>query len=54
MLIYALACLVIALIAGVLGFLGVAGVATVAAQLLFGLFLVAFVTTLVSGGRPPA
>lgn len=53
MLLYALACLVVALIAAVLGFPAVAGAATWVAQTLALLFLVAFVAALVAGRRPP-
>lgn len=54
MLVYALGFLMLALIAGVLGFGSVAGAAVWMAQLLFLVFLVMFVLTLVVGRRPPA
>ena len=49
MLNYALTFLVIALIAGVLGFFAIAGVAAVIAKVLFFVFLVAFVLSLLTG-----
>jgi uncharacterized membrane protein YtjA (UPF0391 family) len=49
--------LVIALVAALLGFGGIAGAASSIAQLLFGLFVVLFLVSLVMGlvarGRPP-
>lgn len=49
MLYYALVFLVAALIAGVLGFDGVAAVSTDIAQILFVIFLIGFVVTLLVG-----
>ena len=53
MLQWSLAFLVIALIAGVLGFSTIAGTAYGAAKILFFLFLVPFVATLLLGSRGP-
>ena len=49
---YAVASLVIALIAGALGFFGVAGAAVGIAKILFFVFLVLFVVSLLLGRRP--
>jgi len=49
MLYYALVFLVVALITGVLGFGGVAAVSTDIAQILFVIFLIGFVVTLLVG-----
>ena len=53
MLQWSLAFLVIALIAGVLGFSTIAGTAYGAAKILFFVFLVLFVATLLLGSRGP-
>jgi uncharacterized membrane protein YtjA (UPF0391 family) len=53
MLRYALLFLVIALVAGVLGFTTAAGTAIFAARILFGVFLVLFVVTLLFGRSRP-
>lgn len=53
MLSWALTFLVISLIAAVLGFGGIAGQAAWIAQILFGLFLILFIISLVFRGRPP-
>jgi uncharacterized membrane protein YtjA (UPF0391 family) len=53
MLHYAIVFLIIALIAAFFGFAGVAGTSAWIAQLLFGIFLVLFVISLVFRGRPP-
>lgn len=53
MLSWAITFLVIALIAGVLGFGGIAGTATGIAQVLFGLFLILFLVSLLLGRRTP-
>ena len=53
MLSYTITFLVIAIIAGVLGFGLVAGLAMEIARILFFVFLVLFVASLVSGRRPP-
>ncbi|MDI1312853.1 DUF1328 domain-containing protein [Prosthecobacter sp.] len=53
MLSWAITFLVIALIAGVLGFGGIAGTATGIAQVLFGLFLILFIVSLLIGRRSP-
>ncbi len=50
---WALTFLVVALIAAVLGFGGIAGTASWIAQVLFGLFLILFVLSLIFRGRPP-
>jgi len=49
MLNYAITFLIIALIAGVLGFFAIAGLAATIAKVLFFIFLVAFVISLVAG-----
>ena len=54
MLHYSLVFLVIAIIAAVLGFGVVAGTAAYIAKLLFFIFLVLFIVSLVTGRRPPA
>ena len=56
MLSYALLFLIVALIAGALGFFAVAGVAATIAKVLFFVFLILFVVSLVTRGRsgPPA
>ena len=46
---YAIVCLVVALIAAAVGFGGVAGFAMEAAQLLFWVFIILFVISLVAG-----
>ena len=51
MLRYALVFLIVALIAGLLGFTDVAGVSYMAAKILFFVFLVLFVLTLLFGSR---
>ncbi len=53
MLSWALAFLIIAIIAGIFGFGGVAGTASWIAQVLFFIFLIAFVVSLFTGRRPP-
>jgi uncharacterized membrane protein YtjA (UPF0391 family) len=53
MLYYAVVFLVIALIAGALGFFGIAGAAVGIAKILFFVFLVLFVVSLVLGRRAP-
>jgi uncharacterized membrane protein YtjA (UPF0391 family) len=53
MLSYAITFLVIALIAGVLGLGLVAGLALEIARILFVVFLVLFIVSLVAGRRPP-
>jgi uncharacterized membrane protein YtjA (UPF0391 family) len=53
MLYYAVVFLVIALIAGALGFFGVAGAAVGIAKILFFVFLVLFVVSLLLGRRAP-
>jgi uncharacterized membrane protein YtjA (UPF0391 family) len=53
MLYYAVVFLVIALIAGALGFFGVAGAAVGFAKILFFVFLVLFVVSLLLGRRAP-
>jgi uncharacterized membrane protein YtjA (UPF0391 family) len=50
MLYYALVFLIVALIAGALGFGGVAGAATSIAKILFFIFVVLFLASLVFGG----
>lgn len=52
MLSWAILFLIIALIAGVLGFGVVAGTAAWVAKVLFVLFLILFVVSLISGRRP--
>lgn len=52
MLNWALTFLIVALIAGALGFGGIAGTATEIAKILFGVFLVLFVISLIFGRRP--
>jgi uncharacterized membrane protein YtjA (UPF0391 family) len=52
-LLYAIVFLIVALIAGVLGFMTISGAATWIAQLLFAVFVVLFVVSLVIGRRPP-
>jgi len=56
MLYYAIVFFVIALIAGALGFFGIAGAASSIAQILFFVFIVLFLASLIFGGirRPPA
>ncbi len=53
MLRWAIICLVIALVAGALGMWGLEGVAMEAARILFFVFLILFVVTLVLGRRTP-
>jgi uncharacterized membrane protein YtjA (UPF0391 family) len=53
MLSWAITFLIIALIAAVLGFGGLAGTAVGIAKLLFFVFLVLFVVSLIFGRRPP-
>lgn len=53
MLSWALTFLVVALIAAALGFSGIAGSAAWIAQVLFGLFLILFIISLIFRGRPP-
>ncbi|MGF0539484.1 DUF1328 domain-containing protein [Agrobacterium sp. ES01] len=50
MLYYALVFLVVALIAGALGFGGIAGASVGIAKILFFIFLVLFIVSLVAGG----
>ena len=50
MLAWAVAFLIIGIIAGFFGFTGIAGTATWTAQVLFFLFLIAFVVALIRGG----
>ncbi len=54
MLSYAVAFLIIALIAGILGFGVIAGTAALIAKVLFLVFLVLFVFSLLSRGKPTA
>jgi uncharacterized membrane protein YtjA (UPF0391 family) len=54
MLRYSIIFLMVALIAGVFGFTTVAGTAATAAQLLFFVFLVMFIVTLVVGRSKPS
>jgi uncharacterized membrane protein YtjA (UPF0391 family) len=54
MLQYALIFLVVALIAGALGFFAIAGTAAYIAKILFVVFLVLFVVSLITGKRPAA
>jgi len=54
MLSYAITFLIIALIAGVLGFGVIAGTAAMIARVLFLIFIVLFVVSLVGGRRPSA
>ncbi len=51
MLSYAITFLIIAIIAGVLGFGFIAGTAAMIAKVLFFLFLILFLATLISGKR---
>ena len=51
MLYYAVIFLVIALIAGVLGFGGIAGSAVGIAKILFGVFIILFIVSLLLGRR---
>jgi uncharacterized membrane protein YtjA (UPF0391 family) len=51
MLYYAVVFLVIALIAGVLGFGGIAGSAVGIAKILFGVFIILFIVSLLLGRR---
>lgn len=53
MLSYAITFLIIAIIAGVLGLGLVAGLALEIARILFVVFLILFIVSLVSGRRPP-
>lgn len=53
MLRWALTFLVVALLAGVFGFWGLEGTAMQIARILFFLFLVLFIISLVTGRRPP-
>jgi uncharacterized membrane protein YtjA (UPF0391 family) len=53
MLRWAILFLVIALIAALFGFAGVAGTGILAAKILFFVFLVLFVISLIAGGRQP-
>jgi uncharacterized membrane protein YtjA (UPF0391 family) len=53
MLSYTITFLVIAIIAGVLGFTVIAGLAAEIAKILFVVFLVLFVASLLAGRRPP-
>ncbi len=55
MLSWSITFLVIAIIAAVLGFGGIAGTATEIAKILFGVFLILFIVSLLFGKRvPPA
>ena len=54
MLSWAITFLIIALIAAVLGFGGIAGTAVGFAKILFFVFLVLFVVSLIFGGRKPS
>ena len=53
MLSYTITFLIIAILAGVLGFGVIAGLAAEIAKILFLVFLVLFVVSLVAGRRPP-
>jgi uncharacterized membrane protein YtjA (UPF0391 family) len=53
MLRWALLFLVVALISALFGFVGVAGISMEAARILFFVFLVLFIISLVAGGRAP-
>ncbi len=53
MLSWAITFLVIALIAAVLGFGGIAGASAGIAKILFGVFLILFIVSLVLGRRTP-
>ncbi|HVU25809.1 MAG TPA: DUF1328 family protein [Opitutus sp.] len=53
MLWYTLLFLIISLIAGALGFFGIAGAAAGIAKIIFGLFLVLFIISLLFGRRRP-
>ena len=53
MLRWALMFLVVALIAALFGFTNLAGTSIVAAKILFFVFLVLFVVSLITGGRTP-
>lgn len=53
MLSWVLTFLVVALIAAVLGFGGLAGQLAWIAQILFGVFLILFIVSLIFRGRPP-
>src|SRR5262245_57541937 len=50
---WSLTFLVVAIAAGILGFTGIAGVATAIAKILFFVFLIAFVISLLMGRRRP-
>ena len=52
MLYYALAFLLIAILAGALGFFALAGTAAYIAKILFVVFLVVFLVSLITGRRP--
>ena len=52
MLSWAITFLIIALIAAVLGFGGIAGTAAGIAKILFGVFLILFIVSLLFRGRP--
>ena len=54
MLSWSIAFLIIAILAGLLGFTGIAGTAVGFAKILFLLFLVLFIVSLLFGRRPPA
>lgn len=54
MLQYAIIFLIVALIAGALGFFAVAGTAALIAKVLFVVFLVLFVISLIIGGKRPS
>ncbi len=53
MLSYAITFLIIALVAGLLGFIVIAGLAAEIARVLFFVFLVLFLVSLIAGRRPP-
>lgn len=54
MLSWAVTFLIVALIAALLGFTGIAGTAVWIAKVLFFVFLILFIVTLLFGRRPPA
>ena len=53
MLSWAVTFLIIAIVAAIFGFGGIAGTSAWIAQVLFGLFLVLFIVSLIFGRRPP-
>jgi len=52
--VWAVAFLILGTIAGIFGFAGISGTTTWLAQMLFFLFLIAFIVTLIWGQRGPA